>query len=173
MSAVSALIAFDAPSGQEGKKVTGLWRQTIHIQCLSVPLCLVLMFSSSEAMVLCIGHDGHVAIEASGSRCCGHLPPISCFPDAHCLIDSAGSAQDDECGPCLDIPISSGLSEAVRAPDFVGWALAHRPEMAGHSLTLHLLLPGDFIPLESNLDVRLLIAQSYFPPLLRAVVLLI
>ncbi|MEK7993974.1 MAG: hypothetical protein AAB403_09250, partial [Planctomycetota bacterium] len=69
----------------------------------------MLTFSSSEAMVLCIGQDGHVAIEASDSRCCGHLPWVSGIQYAHTLVATGSSARDDDCGTCLDIPISSGL----------------------------------------------------------------
>jgi len=123
------------------------------------------MFSSSEAIVLCIGHDGHVAIEASDSHCCGHLPWVSGLQDVHTLVAVGGSTQDDDCGPCLDIPISNGLAEAVQAPNGV------RPE-TGSSFSVDLVLPEYFNSCESTLDLLPLIVQPYFPPL-RSVILLI
>ena len=143
----------------------GLKRRGTHIQYLSAVLCLMLTFSSSEAMVLCIGQDGHAAIEASDSRCCGHLPWVSGIQDAYTLVAAGSSAQDDDCGPCLDIPISSGLAEAVQAPNEV------QPD-TGTSFSVDLLLPDYSSVFESNLDLELLIVQSYFPPL-RLVILLI
>ena len=143
----------------------GSKRRRTHIQYLSVALCLVLGFSSSEVMVLCIGQDGHVAIEASDSRCCGHPPWISRFQDANAFVAAGCSAQDDDCGACLDIPISSGLTEAVQAPKEV------QPD-TGSSFIVDLLLPDYSRFLESNFDLKFLIVQSYFPPL-RSVILLI
>ena len=142
----------------------GLKRRRTHIQYLSAVLCLMLTFSSSEAMVLCIGQDGHVAIEASDSRCCGYLPWVSGIQDAHMLVAAGGSAQDDDCGACLDIPISSGLAEAVQAPNEV------QPD-TGSSFSVDLLLLDYSSVFESNLDLKPLIVQSYFPPL-RSVILL-
>jgi hypothetical protein len=124
------------------------------------------MFNSSEAMVLCIGQDGHVAIEASDSRCCGHLPLVSCFQDAHTLVAAGCSAQDDDCGACLDIPVSSGLDEAVQAPNE-----AH-PDIVSSSFLVDLLLLDYFSSFESNPDLRPLVVPSYFPPL-GSVILLI
>jgi hypothetical protein len=117
-------------------------------------------------MVLCIGQDGHVAIEASDSRCCGHLPWVSGIQYAHTLVAAGGSAQDDDCGPCLDIPILSGLAEAVQAPNEV------QPD-TGSSFSVDLLLLDYSSVFESNLDLKPLTVQSCFPPLLHAVILLI
>jgi hypothetical protein len=125
----------------------------------------MLMLGNSEAMVLCIGQDGHVAIEASGSGCCGHLPPACCPDDAQCLFTAGSSAQDDDCGMCLDIPISSGVAEAVQAPNEV------QPD-SGSSFSVDLLVLNGCSFIESSLDLTPLTVQSYFP-LLRSVILLI
>lgn len=142
-----------------------LKRRKTHVQYLSAVVCLVLTFSSSEAMLLCIGQDGHVAVEVSDSRCCGHLPRISCLQDAHTLVAAGCLAADDDCGACLDIPISSGLAEAVQAPNQA------QPD-TGPSSSADLSLLDDLSSLESNLDLKLPIVPSYFPPL-RSVILLI
>lgn len=99
--------------------MTGFKRRTIHIRCLTAAICLVLLFNSPEPMVLCIGQNGHVAIEASGSRCCGHLLRLSCCEDVCGLVGADHPVRDDDCGACFDIPISSGLREALEAPNEV------------------------------------------------------
>jgi len=49
-----------------------------------------------DGKVLCLGENGHVAVESVGGACCGH--------------DASGDMalyMGDVCGPCLDIPFLS------------------------------------------------------------------
>ncbi len=142
-----------------------LRRRKTHIQVLSGVLCLVLALSSSEATVLCIGQDGHVAIEASDSGCCGHLSRACCPCDAHSLLTAGSPAQDDDCGACLDIPISCGSADAFRAP-------SNAPLELSDSTAIALLPDVHGALLESHLDLKFLTPLSDFPSL-RSVVLLI
>ena len=137
-----------------------------HIQFLSGALCLVLMLGSSEATVLCIGQNGHVAIEASDSGCCGHLSRTCCPHDAHCLFAAGSSTQDDDCGACLDIPISSGSADAFQAP-------SNAPPDFSVSTAIDLLPAVHIALLESHLDLKFLNPLSDFPSSRSIVVLLI
>jgi hypothetical protein len=143
----------------------GLSRRKKHIQYLSAAFCLMLALSSSEAMVLCVGQDGHVAIEASDSRCCGHLRWACCSHDAHTLAAAGSSAQNDDCGPCLDIPISSGSADTFQAPN-------EAPPDISVCLAVDLLRIARGSFLESHLDLKFLTPLSDFPPP-RSIVLLI
>lgn len=144
--------------------VMGQKRRRNHLRCLSAVLCLLVMFNSSQAMVLCIGEGGHVAIEASDSQCCGCFPCV-CPQNTSALTVAGCSAQDDHCGQCLDIPISSGLAEALQAPNDVQpnvWVI----------FALELPLLDHTIVSQSCRDFNFQTAQSYFAPL-RSVILLI
>jgi hypothetical protein len=71
-----------------------------------VPLLLSLaVLNVPQAMVLCVGDDGHVAIEPAGHSHCGDGSHL-------CGLDSGRLDRDDHshvahghCRPCVDIPI--------------------------------------------------------------------
>lgn len=142
-----------------------LKHERVHIRCISAILCLLVTSSSREAMILCIGRNGHVAIEASDSSCCGRLPWVASHTSALTFGETGPSARDDECGPCLDIPISSGLVEAIEVPNDT------QPD-ASVSIQLEPLLVTRPCFSEVHLDLKFLILPSYFTPL-DAIVLLI
>ena len=140
-------------------------RERVYIRCLSVILCLLVVSSSPQAMVLCIGRNGHVAIEASDSRCCGNLPWVVSHNSVLTFGETGPSAQDDDCGSCLDIPISSGLAEAVAVRH------AMQPDLPV-SIELEPLLVTHPCFSQFHLDLKFQILPSYFTPL-DATVLLI
>ena len=142
-----------------------LKRERVYIRCLSIILCLLVISSSPQAMVLCIGGNGHVAIEASDSRCCGNLPWVASHTSMLTFGETGPSAQDDDCGSCLDIPISSGLAEAV--------AVRHvmQPDLPV-SIELEPLLVTHPCFSQFPLDLKFLIPPSCFTPS-DAIVLLI
>jgi hypothetical protein len=140
-------------------------REQAYVRCLSAAICLLAMFSSSQPMVLCLGHDGHVAIEASGSACCGHLPWVVCEMSRPAFGAAGRSAEDDDCGPCLDIPISSGSADAFEAPD-------QAPPDLSASIAVDPLPVAHCSFPDSHLDLKFLTPLSDFTPL-RSVILLI
>ena len=128
-----------------------------HIRFLIAVLCFMLALGNSEALVLCIGQDGHVAVEASDSGCCGHLSRTCCPDDAHCLFTAGSCAHDDDCGVCLDIPLSSGTADALQAPNEV------RPDLpACDAIDPSRVACCDFP--ESPADLKSLTPLSDFPP---------
>ena len=77
------------------------------IKYLSASLCLLLVYTNSSAIVLCIGQDGHVEIEITASDCCtdDHSDET-----AKATENPGPSIKQNDCGSCVDIPISYGLS---------------------------------------------------------------
>jgi hypothetical protein len=71
-----------------------LWRNGNNTVFLSL-LSLMTAWNVSQAVVLCVGHDGHVAIEPLGHVHHG---------ETH--------ADDCHCCPCTDIPIPAGVCTA-------------------------------------------------------------
>lgn len=67
-------------------------------------VCLCLIVSNSEMIFLCIGEDGHVAIEAAVSNCCGDFSNRVCEERAISADVTVMSGGEEACGPCLDIP---------------------------------------------------------------------
>jgi hypothetical protein len=80
--------------------------QTRHRKNGARTLLLILVFATaavnaSQSLVLCLGHDGHVAVEPAGHHHCAGTRPYAADPaDPHSHI------ADDHCQPCTDIPIS-------------------------------------------------------------------
>lgn len=81
-----------------------------YIRWLSLIICLSIAISSLGPASLCIGEKGHIAIEALGSKCCQSFAtgvyqsgPIG--SGHHSLL-----SDDDDCGSCVDIPLSAGFS---------------------------------------------------------------
>jgi len=132
-------------------------REPVYTRYLCVILCLLVISSSPQAMVLCIGANGHVAIEASDSRCCGNLPWIVSHNSVLTFGETGPSAKDDDCGSCLDIPISSGLAEAVEAPH------AMQPDLPV-SVDLEPLLVTRPCFSQFQFDLKSLIPPSCFAP---------
>ncbi len=71
-------------------------------------LSLVAMLNASQTMVLCAGHDGHVAVEVAGHN--------------HCRGEHAS---DSHCCPCTDIPIPIAPCTEHRAANEVVPGSAH------------------------------------------------
>ena len=64
--------------------------------------------NASQTLVLCVGHDGHVAIEPAGHHhCTAEHGPTSDPADSHAHV------ADDHCRPCTDIPIPSWMGETT------------------------------------------------------------
>ncbi len=76
------------------------------VRLLAILLCFCLSLGALDGRVLCVGADGHVAVERSiGGRCgdffggssATHAPHVSLTED-----------HDSHCGPCFDIALNTG-----------------------------------------------------------------
>ncbi len=74
-------------------------------------LLLLAALNMPQAMVLCIGHDGHVAIEpAAHDHCADGSRPHDHGPAGLETGDHAHVGHE-HCPPCIDIPIPAGASD--------------------------------------------------------------
>ena len=129
-------------------------------------LSVLVALNMSQAVVVCVGADGHVAIEAAGHHHCDH----DLHPDDsdHSPADAAdhSHAADGPCMPCTDIPFCAGAPEHP-------FKSSHSP--TGSSVSVDCTAPSD----RAAADASRIAAPESFPfwttfflPL-RAVVLLV
>lgn len=78
------------------------WRNN---QCVFVALLLLLLavLNVPQAMVLCVGDDGHVAIEPAGHDHC--VDGLHSCGRASAQPDEHSHVAHEHCRPCVDIPI--------------------------------------------------------------------
>ncbi|MHC4193094.1 MAG: hypothetical protein ACYSP9_02825 [Planctomycetota bacterium] len=135
------------------------------IRFISVAICTFVLISNLQLFVLCIGQDGHVAIEVAGSDCCESLAVGVARTDLTAVDKGESAASNDDCSSCVDIPLSGGLADtpgiAKRASLFF---LASAPVSPSHVETPQLS------ELQVALETSLL--TPYFTPL-RSIILLI
>jgi len=129
-------------------------------------LSVLVALNMSQAVVVCVGADGHIAIETAGHHHCDHDPHAD-DPD-HSPVDTGehSHAADTPCMPCTDIPVCAG-------------ALEH-PSKPSHSRT-GVFVPVDFVAPSDRAAAdtgrvagleSLPLLATYFVPL-RTVVLLV
>jgi hypothetical protein len=88
-------------------------------------LCLILTLlnallaygGTTDTRVLCIGSDGHVAVEMSGS----HADCTSSVDNDHQTTDTPAI----EACPCVDVPLASGATLSASRPTSVSRPLLH------------------------------------------------
>jgi hypothetical protein len=131
-----------------------------YIRFISIAICILVVISNSQLFVLCIGQDGHVAIEVPGSDCCESVAVGVAKTDLT-AVDKGGSvASNGDCSSCVDIPLSGGLADtpgiAKRASLFflasapVGLSHVETPQLSELQLAFDRFLPTPyFTPLRS------------------------
>ncbi|MHC4617794.1 MAG: hypothetical protein ACYTEQ_08580 [Planctomycetota bacterium] len=88
--------------------MSGILRQTC-IRYIIAATCLpVTVVGNSDMVVLCIGEDGHMAVEAVSSNCCGSFPVSVSERGVGVFAADGRSANGEDCGSCVDIPLSAG-----------------------------------------------------------------
>ncbi len=81
--------------------------RTIWLRSLSVLLCLLIASGQVEAMVLCVGHGGHLEVEVAGhDACCEHEEPVGCDDGYQ---HEWQLQADEDCHSCWDIPLTFGV----------------------------------------------------------------
>lgn len=135
-----------------------------YIRYISVAICLLAVLSNSDVVVLCIGEDGHIAIEAVNNKCCGHSA-VGVSERVSIAFEKGGlSANKDDCGSCVDIPLSAGLAKPLSTAERIN------PTLSVLSATCILPLnSSDFSTLRLVLET--FVPTPYFAPL-RSIILL-
>ncbi|MHC4575314.1 MAG: hypothetical protein ACYS76_14475 [Planctomycetota bacterium] len=87
-------------------------RQT-YIRFIIAAICLPVVVGNSDMVVLCIGEDGHMAVEGVSSNCCGNLPVGVSDRGVPTFVADSSSANSGDCGSCVDIPLSTGVAGSL------------------------------------------------------------
>jgi hypothetical protein len=129
-------------------------------------LSVLVALNMSQAVVVCVGADGHVAIETAGHHHCDHDPHAD-DPD-HSPADTGdhSHATDTPCIPCTDIPVCAGALEHPFKP-------SHSPTSS--SVPVDYIAPSDRAAADTARVADLEshpFSTTYFLPL-RTVVLLV
>lgn len=82
-------------------------------------ICVSLMISSMQGIALCNCEDGHVAVKHASSVCCDKLYSSISSEESTTPLEEAYSSSKDNCGPCVDIPISVQLSKVYKKPNLL------------------------------------------------------
>ena len=139
-------------------------KRTIRSICLSIMICCLLIGGGLDMAVICYAQNGHAAIEAAAGSDCVKPPADHC--DQACPPSTEGGfSSTDDCGDCLDVPLSISPAVVVKKPcknniaPATLTAVAVTTDIAADS-SQSLLLP------------ELVIPPPYFAPL-KSIVLLI
>ena len=90
--------------------------RTVYNRCLGVLICISLMIGSLQGVFLCIRDDGHVTIRVPSSDCCGNLAISVSREASNASLKEPFSSSNDNCSPCVDVPISVGLAGVFKKP---------------------------------------------------------
>ena len=136
------------------------------IRSIILLICLLAVSNVSQGVVLCIGSDGHIALETAFHERCHH-PVHSQQPDMRQVAEETDSHPEGKhCQPCIDLPVSIGLTND-RLP-------LSRVEPSSQVSTPFVESPvvcsGTFIP--AGVLESLCFSTAYFAPL-RTIVLLV
>ncbi|NIP25794.1 MAG: hypothetical protein GWN67_12320 [Phycisphaerae bacterium] len=75
-----------------------------------VLICLLIIGNLTQGTVLCFGADGHVELEPAFHNHCDHLVHLHASgQNQH--SHEPGHEKSEHCAPCVDIPISAGLTK--------------------------------------------------------------
>ena len=85
------------------------------VLCYGILLSFALTGGGQPTVMLCLGEDGHIAIEASDSECCSESH-LSHSQAAYVASTDEELPSENDCGACIDIPISIGSAALVKKP---------------------------------------------------------
>ena len=85
-------------------------RKKNYVRFVSAVICLSMVVNCAGGPVLCIGHNGHVAIETAAGDCCDHSGHGDGDAVVAAFADVAVSQNVESCRGCVDIPLSDGFA---------------------------------------------------------------
>lgn len=88
---------------------------------------IAFLISSMQGVVLCIAGDDHVALELTSSGCYDSFDTNISSEEPMPSFKEAFSSSKDNCGPCVDIPISVHLAGVSKKPNLVNPSLRVSP----------------------------------------------
>ena len=88
-----------------------VYRIEKHKRFASVLVCLFVWTGASQGVVVCVGFDGHVALEPAFHERCHHHVRAEETEVSRFTEESDSHAENGHCQPCIDIPVSFGLPD--------------------------------------------------------------
>ena len=128
-------------------------------------VCLLAWTSASQGVVVCVGFDGHVALEPAAHTRCHHPVHAEEAEVGQFAKESSSHAESRHCRPCLDIPVSLGL------PDGCSHPTKQQPGSHISSLSVNPDRTLEAVPILGAVSEAFYIPTPYFDPL-RTVILL-
>ena len=107
-----------------------LRHRKIHNQCSIFLACLVLATGSVFGFVRCDAEDGHLSIELVSRYCCGTLNTSISSEESKTPRKETFSSSKDNCGPCVDTPISAEVTEVLKETNFTNFTISAMPVIA-------------------------------------------
>lgn len=92
-------------------------KRTFHYRCLRLLTCFVMVCSSLPTFVLCIGADSHIAIKSLNSDCCNKSCAGVSGGSSIVSVEEEFSSNKNNCGACVDIPLSIKLPSVLKKPN--------------------------------------------------------
>ena len=108
-------------------------------------VCVLMAPVAAMDVVLCIGADGHVTLEAaSNGRCSDAAVPTSAARRPQTTVTRASA---DHCGPCLDVPLSTDATKEQLSSALHTFPQLDAPGLALVTCLLSISLDLSTIPL--------------------------
>jgi hypothetical protein len=85
-------------------------------KCIAVLVCLLIIGNSAHGTVLCFGADGHIELESAFHERCEAPVHYETSGQNKLLYEAHHHAEGKHCEPCIDIPISIGLTKVTDIP---------------------------------------------------------
>jgi hypothetical protein len=127
------------------------YRRSKNNPILLSVLLLGATLNTSQAMVLCEGSDGHVAIEPVGWNCYAHTWQTDALRTIDPQVNTATCIRDTRCLSCVDTPIGGSACDKPRIAATPGVSPADSAVLGG-------------IPRASGADAAIAVACTSFPP---------
>ena len=137
-------------------------KRTISNLFLAVQICCLLISGGLDMAVLCHADDGHVKIEAANAAGCAKSTADHHAENPAANPETKFSAKDD-CGDCVDVPLSIGRAVAQKKPykSNIAISIELAPASNGTADSTANPLPPELVP-----------PPPYFTPLASIVLLI-
>jgi len=132
-----------------------------------VLICLFVWAGASQGVVVCVGSDGHVALEhAFHERCHHHVQAEEETEVGQFIQGISSHAESRHCQPCIDIPVSLGLAQDCSKLTKL------QPRSQISSAPVHPDTTVETISMFAGVSEPFYITTPYFDPL-RTIILLV
>jgi hypothetical protein len=129
-------------------------------------ICLFVWAGASQGVVVCVGFDGHVALEPAFHERCHHHVHAEEIVAGQPTEEISSHSESRHCQPCIDIPVSLGLPRDYPQPA----KLQPRPPISNAPVNGDMTVEA--ISMFAGVSEPFYITTPYFDPL-RTIILLV